>query len=62
MPYHLRDDELTDEWECKDNSWDYLHATCSVPQALSNEEIDEILALQVGVNAASLLRKDGFCF
>ncbi|MEW5299531.1 MAG: hypothetical protein WDW36_002539 [Sanguina aurantia] len=49
VPYHLRDDELTDEWECKDNSWDYIHAICSIPQALSNEEIDEILALQEDV-------------
>ncbi len=48
MPYHVRDDELTDEWQCNSNAWDPAHSHCSVPQALSNEEIDTILALQDG--------------
>ena len=27
--------------------WDPAHASCDIPQELSNEEIDKILALQV---------------
>lgn len=48
MPFALGDDDLNDEWECKDNTWDKTRASCNVPQELSNEEIDEILAMQVG--------------
>ncbi len=57
VPYTLTDDELTDDWECKDNVWDKAHQSCTVPQELSNEEIDEILALQVGLGAG-----DWCCF
>jgi hypothetical protein len=46
VPYSLGDEQLPDEWQCKDNSWDPAHASCSIPQALSNEEIDAILTLQ----------------
>jgi hypothetical protein len=43
----LRDDELHDDWVCKDNIWDPQHANCSVAQELDDKQIDEILALQV---------------
>lgn len=48
VPYTLGDDELHDDWVCKDNVWDPHHADCSVPQELGDKEIDEIVALQVG--------------
>eukprot|EP00210_Caulerpa_lentillifera_P002980 g2845.t1 len=40
VPYHLKDSDLGDRWVCKDNIWDPMFAACTVPQALSNEEID----------------------
>lgn len=46
MPYNLKDEELPEDWECKHNVWDPNHASCNTAQALSNEEIDGILALQ----------------
>ena len=39
---------IPDEWECKDNVWDPDHKSCEVEQELSDDAIDEILALQVG--------------
>ena len=54
VPFHLRDDETPDDWQCADNIWDGEHASCSVPQALTDEEIDEILALQVTLQWPSL--------
>ncbi len=47
VPYDLREDDTPDDWECHDNKWDTNHASCSVPQELTDKEIDEILALQV---------------
>lgn len=47
VPFKLRDEDIPDDWTCSDNVWDKDHASCSVPQALTDEEIDEILALQV---------------
>ncbi|GIM15000.1 hypothetical protein Vretimale_17869 [Volvox reticuliferus] len=46
VPYTVKDDDLPEDWECKHNTWDMRHASCLSPQALSNEEIDHILALQ----------------
>ncbi len=46
VPYTLSDEEIPDDWECMDNVWDPHHAACTVPQALTDEEIDEILAQQ----------------
>jgi hypothetical protein len=46
VPYTLGDEQLPDDWQCKHNAWDPAHASCSIPQELSNEEIDAILALQ----------------
>ncbi|PNH01501.1 hypothetical protein TSOC_012609 [Tetrabaena socialis] len=46
VPYSLKDEELPEDWECKNNVFDLRHSSCMTPQALSNEEIDEILALQ----------------
>jgi hypothetical protein len=46
VPYTLGDEQLPDDWQCKHNVWDPAHASCSIPQELSNEEIDAILALQ----------------
>lgn len=53
VPYSLGDEQLPDDWACKDNAWDAGHANCGVPQELSNQEIDAILALQVGRVGAS---------
>ncbi len=47
VPFKLRDEDIPDDWSCSQNIWDKEHASCSVPQALTDEEIDEILALQV---------------
>lgn len=52
VPYDLREDDTPDDWECQNNVWDENHASCSVPQELTDKEIDNILALQV----AALLR------
>ena len=47
VPYDLREDDTPDDWECQNNVWDEDHASCSVPQELTDKEIDNILALQV---------------
>jgi hypothetical protein len=47
VPYYVTDEELTDIWECSNNIWDAPFSSCDVPQELSNDEIDQILALQV---------------
>lgn len=52
VPFTLTDNDLSDNWECTGNLWDPRHASCAVPQELSDQEIDEILALQVGVHDA----------
>lgn len=44
VPFNIDDEALTDEWECGDNSWDRTRAACTVPQELSNDEIDDMLA------------------
>lgn len=47
VPYGLDDSQIPDEWECKDNVWDPSFSSCDVEQQLSDDAIDEILALQV---------------
>jgi hypothetical protein len=46
VPYDLNDEDIPEDWTCENNVWDEEHQSCSVPQALSDEQIDEILALQ----------------
>ena len=45
---HLQIDEeqIPDSWVCADNLWDSTYNSCEVDQELSDEKIDEILALQ----------------
>ena len=52
MPFTLRDEDIPDDWSCVHNIWDKAHASCTVPQELTDEEIDNILAMQ-GVQASS---------
>ena len=47
MPYTLVDEDIPDDWSCVDNIWDPAHHSCNIPQALSDERIDEILLQQV---------------
>jgi hypothetical protein len=47
VPYEILDTDLPDDWECSGNAWDRAHASCTVAQELSDEEIDRILAQQV---------------
>jgi len=53
VPYELPEDAIPDDWTCAGNVWDPAHAACAVPQALSDEAIDEILALQAGPDLAA---------
>ena len=46
MPYTLKDEDISEDWECKDNKWDRTYAACTMAQALTDEEIDGILAGQ----------------
>ncbi|CAD7703269.1 unnamed protein product, partial [Ostreobium quekettii] len=46
VPYILKDTDISENWTCSDNAWDPNFASCSIPQALSNEEIDDVLAGQ----------------
>jgi hypothetical protein len=55
VPYTLGDEQLPDDWQCKHNEWDPAHASCSIPQELSDEEIDAILTLQDDEAAAAAL-------
>ena len=43
VPYHLKDSDLGDRWDCSENIWNPMYVSCNVPQALSNEQIDAIL-------------------
>jgi len=47
VPYTLQDEDISEEWDCSQNVWDKERNSCDIPQALPDEEIDEILALQV---------------
>lgn len=46
VPFTLQDEDIPDDWHCAQNVWDNAHNSCSIPQALTDEEIDEILSLQ----------------
>ena len=46
VPYTLQDADISDDWRCEDNVWDKAFSACTVPQALSDEAIDAILAKQ----------------
>lgn len=46
VPFTLKDEDISEEWECKDNKWDRAYAACTMAQALTDEEIDDILAGQ----------------
>ena len=49
VPFALKDQDISDDWQCSDNVWDAAHKSCAVPQALSNEAIDTIIANQVRI-------------
>ena len=53
VPYTLVDEDIPDDWACEHNSWDPDHQSCAVPQALSDERIDEILLQQVQLEVIS---------
>lgn len=56
MPYTLKDEDISEDWECKDNKWDRMYAACTMAQALTDEEIDGILAGQeASLEARALL-------
>ena len=46
MPYTLKNEDIPEDWECRDNKWDRMYAACTMAQALTDEEIDGILAGQ----------------
>ena len=46
VPFTLKDEDISEDWECKDNKWDRMYAACTMAQALTDEEIDGILAGQ----------------
>jgi hypothetical protein len=51
VPFNITDEDLPDDWQCRSNRWDPSFSVCSVPQELSNKEIDDILAQQVITSA-----------
>jgi CW-type Zinc Finger len=57
VPYDVLDDEIPDAWTCSDNVWDKAHNSCNIPQALSDEQIDEILMQQV---STAMLHTQGY--
>lgn len=64
VPYYVTDEELTDVWECNNNIWDAPFSSCDVLQELSNDEIDQILALQVrraGVTSCAAVHCSAAC-
>lgn len=46
VPFTLKDEDIPEDWECKDNKWERTYAACTMAQALTDEEIDGILAGQ----------------
>ena len=46
VPFTLKDEDISEDWECKDNKWDRTYAACTMAQALTDAEIDGILAGQ----------------
>jgi CW-type Zinc Finger len=61
VPYDVLDDEIPDAWTCSDNVWDKAHNSCNIPQALSDEQIDEILMQQVSASVAFTKGHDSVC-
>ena len=55
VPYTLVDEDIPDDWACEHNTWDPEHQSCTVPQALSDERIDEILLQQVQLEVSTSL-------
>ena len=53
IPYHMPDNALPEHWVCASNVWDPDRASCFVPQTMTDEQIDDILARQEGLLAAS---------
>lgn len=49
VPYNIEDADISDDWTCADNQWDPAHNHCTVPQELSNDQIDQILHAQVDI-------------
>ena len=54
VPYELGDDAIPDDWTCAANEWDPERAACDVPQALTDDQIDAILALQTTLEAEAV--------
>lgn len=47
IPYIVTDEQLGSSWCCSDlRAWDPAHASCEVPQVLSNAEIDRLLTVR----------------
>jgi len=42
----IDEEQIPDSWVCADNLWDSTYNSCEVEQELSDDKIDEILALQ----------------
>lgn len=55
VPFTVSDVELGENWQCKNNKWDRAHAACSVAQALTDEEIDDILTGQQNAMGSSIV-------
>ena len=46
IPYNVQEEDIPDRWSCFGNIWNPLMASCSIPQSMTNDAIDEILAEQ----------------
>ncbi|MGA1531177.1 MAG: cysteine-tryptophan domain-containing zinc finger protein [Kiritimatiellia bacterium] len=46
VPYSIDEEQIPDSWTCQDNLWDSVYNSCEVDQELSDDKIDEILAVQ----------------
>jgi len=47
IPYSIdTETQIPEDWSCANNVWDDGFALCSVPQQLSDDEIDAVLQLQ----------------
>lgn len=48
IPYTVTDEQLGSSWCCSDlRAWDAAHASCDVPQTLSDAEIDRVLTVRI---------------
>ena len=52
VPFSISEDQIPDDWVCRDNVWDPQHNSCDVEQELSDDKIDAILQLQEGQEMA----------